>query len=259
MKLQKIFKESYCHRLKSNISPEAYAQDIFDYDPTQTMILANVYQPENLAEKLNTNRDDFESAKAIYEAYESLSPLVASKEEFWAYLTHVDLFQYNQERWNNPQIGYDVKHGNVTADYILDHWFFSPNGMMRTSLMNMWWSIYLSIDETKTGEERYDLSKILFVQNNFRTIRFGTSTLFRHKEAVIGILQFLKDNPKVYQENFRGRSIYISKYFNRLGGVRSLVYLDRDFFRKELEKKKDILLSISSTEEVTNNEKILTL
>ena len=131
--------------------------------------------------------------------------------------------------------------------------------MMRTSLMNMWWSIYLSIDNTKEGDDRYELSKILFVQNDFRTRRFGSSPLFRHKEAVMGILQFLHDNPKVYQENFEGRFIYISKYFNRLGGVRSLVYLDREFFRTELEKKKNILLKIKSRREVTNNESILTL
>lgn len=259
MKLQKIFKESYCHRLKSSIKPEAYAKDSFEFDPTQTKILANVYQPEGLEEKLNTKEDDFDSAKALYEAYESLSPLVASKEEFWAYLTHVDLFHYNQERWDNPQIGYDVKHGKISTEYILDHWFLSPNGMMRTSLMNMWWSIYLSIDNTKEGDDRYELSKILFVQNDFRTRRFGSSPLFRHKEAVMGILQFLHDNPKVYQENFEGRFIYISKYFNRLGGVRSLVYLDREFFRTELEKKKDILLNIKNRREVTNNESILTL
>lgn len=259
MKLQKIFKESYCHRLKSSINPEAYAQDTFDYDPTQTKILANVYQPEGLEEKLNTKEDDFESAKALYEAYSTISPIVASKEEFWAYLTHVDLFHYTQNRWHNPQIGYDVKHGKVSPDYILDHWFFSHNGVMRTSLANMWWSIYLSIDNTKTGDDRFELSKILFVQNDFRTRRFGSSPLFRHKEATLGILQFLHDNPKVYRENFEGRFIYISKYFNRLGGVRSLVYLDREFFRKELENKKDIILGITNREEVTNNEEILTL
>lgn len=76
MKLQKIFKESYCHRLKSRIKPEAYAKDPFEFDTTQTKILANVYQPEGLEEKLNTKEDDFDSAKALYEAYESLSPLV---------------------------------------------------------------------------------------------------------------------------------------------------------------------------------------
>ena len=100
--LQCTFKESYASHLKdevkANISLDKYGQTEFVYDRTKVKQIANLYEPKQLLEKLLETNNDFDAAVILYEAYKNLSPLLASTEAFWVYLTHVDLFKYVQYR-----------------------------------------------------------------------------------------------------------------------------------------------------------------
>ena len=95
--LQRTFKKSYLLDLKDSVKKGSavslYGKPTFDIDMTMTMTtrLANVYEPDGLAERLDP-RDDFRSAVALYEAYNNIPPLLATSKEFWAYLTHTSLF-----------------------------------------------------------------------------------------------------------------------------------------------------------------------
>ena len=249
MQLQKTFKENYMKTLrdavKSEIAIPLYGKETFQIDTTQVKRLANVYAPVGLAEKLNeVYEDDFKSAVAIFEAYEKISPLLASNEAFWAYLTHVDLFAYAQNRW--PK----VKENACSADYILDHWFVSANGVLRNAIGSMWWSVYNSIDDTR--ENRYELTEILFKNYTLRVVVFGSSMIIRHREAMIGILSFLFDNPDITNNALEDRGRFISKYFNRLGAVKQLAFLNRDFFYAKCEQLKDKILSVTSRNKLSD-------
>ena len=241
MALQKVFKESYVETLRSNVTPEKYRGESFEYDPTEVRLMANVHQPEGLAERLAPN-NDLLSAITLYEEYKELTPLSASRMELWTYLTHVDLFSYMQKRFP------DVFSEKGDVKYIQERWFRNSKGMIRSSLAGLWWSVYCSVDETR--EDKYELTRMLFQNDNIRTHYFGASTVFRLKEAMIGILEFLVENPDVSGVHFSSRCIYIAQYFNRLGAVKQLAYLDRDFFKNELMKKKPILLNITSKAQV---------
>lgn len=241
MQLQKTFKESYMKTLrdavKSEVAIPLYSRDTFEIDETQVKRLANVYAPEGLAERLNEVwEDDFLSAIAIYDAYENISPLLASNEAFWAYLTHVDLFSYSQKRW--PK----VKEKDCSADYILDHWFVGKNGILRNAIASMWWSVYNTVDETR--ENQYELTEILLKNYTLRVITFGSSLLIRHREAMIGILSYIYDNPQITSNAFENRGRFIAKYFNRLGAVRQLAYMNRNYFYDICDKMKDKILSV---------------
>ena len=249
MELQKTFKESYMKTLrdavKSGISIPLYGNDTFEIDTTQVKRLANVYAPVGLAEKLNeVYEDDFKSAIAIYEAYNNISPLLASNEAFWAYLTHVDLFSYAQKRW--PK----VKEDDCSVDYILDHWFVGTNGVLRNSIASMWWSVYNSIDETR--DNKYELTEVLFKNYTLRIYGFGSSLLIRHREAMIGILSFLFDNSDITNNALEDRGRFISKYFNRLGAVKQLAFLNRDFFYSKCEHLKGKILSVTSRNQLSD-------
>ena len=52
---------------------------------------------------------------------------------------------------------------------------------------------------------------------------------------------------------FRQRFRYIIKYFNKLGGTRQLVSLDRDFFYSELKKIRAQIMAIQTDEDVKNS------
>ena len=134
MALQKVFKEAYVEALRSSIDPDNYAGETFVFDETQVRYMANVHHPEGLQEKMNLD-NLLESAIALYEAYPDLTPLSASKMELWAYLSHVDLFEYMQKRF--PA----VKDGTADEKYIKEHWFRSSQGTIRSSLAGLWWSV----------------------------------------------------------------------------------------------------------------------
>lgn len=237
MALQKVFKEPYVDWIKESISIDKYGGEEFEYDAGKTKYLANISKPEGLLDKLMSAENDFQAAIALYEAYPNLTPIIASQQKgLWVYLTHVDLFPYVQKRW--PK----VITGEADVKYISEHWFY--NGTMRTSLMGLWWSVYCSVDDSRGADHKYDLTELLFKQEDFRTRTFGTYQLFRCKEAVLGVLEFLYENKNITNSFFESRSRYISEYFNKLGAVKQLAYLNKEFFKAELEKHKQAILAI---------------
>ncbi|MCC8119163.1 MAG: hypothetical protein LIP09_10535 [Bacteroidales bacterium] len=256
MNLQKTFKESYMKELRDNVVSEVnlplYGQETFELGPSQIKRLANVYEPEGLEKKMEgLENDDFKAAITLYEAFPNISPLLASTEAFWSYLCHTSLFHYAQKRW--PA----VMDGDVTSDYILDHWFVGRQGLLRNAGASLWWGIHNTIDEER--QNPYELSQILFDNYNFRIINFGRSLLIRHKEAMIGILQFCLDNKQELSHAFDPRAKFISIYFNRLGGTKQLSSLNRDFFYSECERIKDRIMSITSREQVTNADEVFSV
>lgn len=245
LQLQKTFKESYAKTLrdavKSGESLPLYREECFTIDETHVKRLANVYAPEGLENKLNpTKEGDFQSAVAVFEAFENISPLLASSEIFWAYVTHTTMFNYAQERWPNVD----------NKDNILDHWFVGPHGILRNAAAALWWGVYTTID--KSREDKYELTKILFKNYTMRVNTFGSSTLIRHREAMIGILSFLHDNPDVMEKS-EPRCLFITKYFNRLGSSKQLAYLDRTFYYDTLLKIKSKIMQVNTREETNDD------
>lgn len=250
LQLQKTFKESYMKTLrdaaKSGESLLLYSNDSFEIDKTQVKRLANIYAPECLAEKLVPTSDgDFASAIAVYEALKNISPLLASNETFWAYITHTVMFKYTQTRWPN------AINGTATPSYILDHWFVGSNGLLRNAAAALWWGVYSTIDEKRVN--KYELTEILFRNYTLRVVTLGSYTLIRHRQAMLGILGFLKDNPEITQKGFEYKGQFITKYFNRLGSSKQLVYMDKDFFYNTLEKIKDRIISMTTREDINND------
>ncbi len=242
MELQKVFKHYYMDELRKNIHISDYQGEAFPYDPSKVKPLANVYKPEGLLDRLDPD-DDFESAKEIYQAYETVTPLLASLPDLWVYLAHVDLFPYVQKRW--PRV-FDE---DVEEQYILNHWHENSH-FMRTTFAGLWWHTYLTYD--KQRENPFELTEVLFKSQDFRTLRFGELGLIRHRPAMIGVLEFLIDNPDITQNAFDARGQYISRYFNLLGGTKQLSYMDKDYFKKKLIEIKPKLEQIKSIQDVQN-------
>lgn len=242
MELQRVFKHSYMDYLRRHIHIEDYQQEQFPYDESKTKHLANVYHPEGLLDKMDPD-DDFKSAVALFEAYKSLTPLVASLPDLWVYLTHVDLFHYVQQRW--PK----VMEEGVDEKYILNHWH-ENNYFMRTTFAGLWWHTYLTFDEGR--KDPYELTEVLFKNQDFRLLRFGELNLIRHRPAMQGILEYLLENPEVMNTSFAAKGQYISRYFNMIGGTKNLAFMDKDYFKDVLEHIKPTLMNITSIDDVQN-------
>lgn len=238
--LQKTFKESYCkllrEQVRNGIELERYSAETFPIDDSQVKYLANTYQLPGLSERLDPD-DDFKTGVALYEHLKGLTPLAATSEALWTYLTHVDCFSYVKQRW-------PFEKTDDVASHIESHWFkdISSNGI-RATLMGDWWSVYRSVDTTPGIADPYHLTRILYTNQTFRTRTMGSSVLFRDRNAVIGILSFLEMYPDILN-NLEARGKYITQYLNRIGGTRQLSYLGADFFIHTLEEKLDVIYSI---------------
>lgn len=245
MAKQLIFNSKYTEYLKKNVSSgdsvEFYKSKEFVYDKKQVLMMPNIETKPDLAHTLEV-RDDFKTAVRIYEAYKNLEPIQASDERLWTYLSHVDLYSYLIRRWDGVYLG---KTSNPSK-YIFDHWFLSSSvqsSLLRHSISGLWWSVYLSVDESREGN-KYDLTKILFRQLDFPTRTLGTYKLGRHKEAVLGILEFINENEELFRTKFEDKTRFITKYLNIVGGVKPIVYYDRYFFKSELAKVSEKILRI---------------
>lgn len=249
MALQKVFKPSYAQYLKNSIQIENYLKDQFPYDSSQVRCLSGVFHQDDLLEKLDpTPAGDLKTAIAIYEAFENISPVFAQQDELWIYLTHVDLFEYVKKRWPIPN-----DEEEKQSRFILNHWFHNPTNFLRTTFAGYWWNVYMTIDETR--KDKYELTKVMYdCGQDWRIMRFGELSLVRNKESMIGVLEFLSENPEIYKENFDARGQFISRYFNLLGGTKVLSTLDRNQFKKILYGLKDRIMKINNVEDIHNKE-----
>ncbi|MEZ4843782.1 MAG: DUF6339 family protein [Bacteroidia bacterium] len=236
MAKQLIFKDKYIQKLKRDLDSgstlEFYKGNEFVYDKKQVLMLPNIEATPDLVSQLDV-KDDYKTAIAIYEAFEKLEPIQASDERLWVYMAHADLYPYMVKRWVDVYTG---KSSNPNK-YISDHWFIdssAQSSLLRHALAGLWWSAYLSVDETK--EDKYELTKILFRQLDFPTRTLGTYKLGRHKEAVLGILEFIQENGDLFKSKFESKTRFVTKYLNVIGGVKPISYYDRHFFKSELEK-----------------------
>lgn len=245
MSLQKVFTPSYTQYLKNNIQVENYQKDEFPFDRTQTRSLTGVVHQEDLLSKLDpTAGGDLETAIAVYEAFQNISPVYAQQEELWTYLTHVDLFDYVKERWEIPSDATDEEKIN----HIEHHWFRDKFQFTRTTFAGFWWNVYLTISPDL--EDKYELTRYLFKNTEFRTSSFGELPLIRYQGAMKGILEFVRDNESMFGSGFNAKARYIRHLFNILGGYKNIASLPSEFFYNILENKKNIIKDIHEAKDV---------
>lgn len=250
MALQKVFTQDYAEQLRTHITAVDYYGESFIYEESHVRTLMNVTHPEALGKYMEQHADDdFECAVALYKAYKCISPILAQDERLWTYLSHCDLFSYLKKRWPIPE------DASKQVTHIRDHWFKGTRGLIRSSLLGLWWAVYCTVDDSL--EDEFQLTKVLFSNYSFRTTFFGSTELFWYREGTRGILKFLVDNPDIVNHNFENRCQFITKYFNQLGGIKQLASCDENFFYKECESLRPRILAVKSREDVQNRNALM--
>lgn len=251
MALQTILKKSYIDGIfddvKQGIGLNRFLEDSFPYDEKYLLVTPKVNKPENLLSKLvPTTAGDLQSAISIFNAYQSLTPLQAINVQFWESLCLTDLFPYVRDRWELRK----AEDESELIRRILNHFTVMENGIIRQSLGGLWWLVHLTVDESR--DNRFELTEMLFKNARLRFMRFGSGLVIQHKEAAIGILQFLKDYEK-YITSMQNIADNMTSYFNKLGAVKQLTSLDRHFFYHEMEEHIDEFMSTSNRTNVDND------
>lgn len=217
--LQYVFTKEYVSVLKGMVKEgniEAYMQNSFTVPEPDK----NTYRMPGFLERkanLDASKSDFENAVEFFETYKDLSPLVASQDNFWIYLTHVEYFDFVKKRWFNNE--------EMTPTTIQKRFLMASK--WDNALYRMWWSVYLTRDTQLENPYKYS-EVILRAKNSDLLQNFSKSKLYRLSSASHGILRFFSeyDSRKKFSEVNR----YIIQYFNRLSGVKQLVYMNEGFF-----------------------------
>lgn len=243
--MQLMFQEGFCSQLYQDlkdgrtISNYTEEGESFSFSSNDLCCWKDFRVNKDALKKINTeNPQSIDCAIMLYEAFPDLTPLMASYSPFWLYLAHVELAPYMRARWNNVLVNRNGKENDKSAQikYIIDYWFPELGDTTRTWLPNLWWAVYLTVDPNR--EDPYELTKILFKQEDLRTRTLGTYTLFRHKPATVASLSFIASHmDSTFKHDFQNKCRYMMKYLNYLGGCRLLSYMDEDFFTEMLNKK----------------------
>jgi hypothetical protein len=180
------------------------------------------------------NETEFEAGKLLFENLK-LNPKQASDIGFWTYHNHYTFYQYITKRWG------DVWNSEIEvvnpSNYIVNHWIQSNSSqgeLIDYPISGLWWSFYLTVDEER--EDKYELTKIFFKNLSIRTKLLGAARFSRHKPAIIGILEFIKEN-NLDSKSMEQAGRAIVPYINLLGGIRPLSYFDKDWFKAKLKKR----------------------
>lgn len=250
---QPIFKEEYCSKLSNELnsgtSYERYAslEPIFEYTDNDLCYIVDFeVKKDNFAKMKEDGNTNLDCAILLYEALPDLTPMLASYEPFWLYLSHTELFSYVRKRWPNvlTDASGNKKEPKEIKKYILDYWFLSnSNSVVRSWLSGLWWSVYLTVDESR--EDKYELTRVLFRQEDLRTRTFGSYQLFRHKPATVATLSYIESHMETtFKHSFQNKCRYMTKYLNYLGGSRLLSYMDKEYFTQMLERKNEDIMKI---------------
>lgn len=238
MELQNLFLGTYVEQLRKGVKDGSlvkyYESDTFLFDNEKTILSPKITKigTGEFDMPKGTSYYDFENSKIIFETYKNLTPLQASDIRLWTYLAHTDYYAYMSERW----AGVRKRSASNASKYILDHWFISSpaqSNFLRHGIAGLWWAAYLTYDETRTNP--YELTEILWRQFAFATRDFGTLKLARHKEATIGVLEFIQENEDLFINQFEPKSRFMLKYLNQIGGLKPLSYYKREFFKANLQ------------------------
>lgn len=229
MTLQNKFKKSFLEKIKQSAKDSAnlhmFATENFEHTSNDLVSMHGVMHPDHLLEDMMNATTEYEAAYFLYIAYEHITPLTASDEAFWSYLSLVELNPYAKKRLKSLQ--------NLTSSNVILARYFAKERIVKNVIARLWWAFYMSDKGKEAGGNRFELTKTLFSHSElFDTLT--QSKLFRYKNATTGVLSFFHDNSGLIS---RENTLSAMKFFNRVGGARELVALPESFFISELKRK----------------------
>ncbi len=195
----------------------------FEYDSSFEIENVELINNRMLLLLDENEKSEFKIAKIFWEKTNHLTPFQASDIGFWNYLNHFPFYNFLHKRWK-------ISGPND----ILNHFLLKSSSqatLIDRTLSSYWWTFYLTVDENRVNP--FELTEVLFQNASFRTKNFGSYKIFRHKEAVIGTIEFIIEN-NLNKSNFEDNTRAISVFLNKLGGTKPLGYFDRKWFKEKL-------------------------
>lgn len=175
---------------------------------------------------------DFQNAKILFEAFKGkLNPVQASDLRLWAYLAHVQHWEYMSNRWkvNVPDEDEEPDDGKKSPrekalERVKNRYFFNyglGKDYVRQGIARLYWSVYLTYDEG--NENPYEYTELLFTKQDV-LVNIGERSYGRNRTIALAAMKELKKHPNLSREDTR---LYFAK-LNQAGAITVLDFLDEE-------------------------------
>ena len=193
-----------------------------EFYKTSSIVVSNLQLNCSGDDVESKNNDDLLNIKLLYSDYkDKITPLQASDPLLWSALCHIPFKEYVLKRWKKDD-------GTVR----LDQRFFATEGraslLYYNAISRLWWSGYLTYDETRASTNPWHLTETLFSAQQIQKDLFDQS-FSMNRTVVKGLLSALK----TMQEENGNKSTTIFRaccdsYINHYGAVSILDTLSAD-------------------------------
>lgn len=174
---------------------------------------------------------DYQNAQIIYEVFKGkINPVQASDLRLWAYLAHVQHWDYMHKRWKvnvsekeNQEDDLNKRLENKAIDRVGSRYFFKESkskAFVRQGIARLYWSAYLTYDEE--NENPYEYTEFFFSKQDIFT-SVTERSYARNKILVLAALRELKKNPEMSREDIR---LFLAK-LNQVGAITVLDFLNK--------------------------------
>ena len=193
-----------------------------EFYKTSSIVVSNLQLSCSGDDVESKNNDDLLNIKLLYSDYKDhITPLQASDPLLWSALCHIPFKEYVLQRWKKDD-------GTVR----LDQRFFATEGraslLYYNAISRLWWSGYLTYDETRVSTNPWHLTETLFSAQQIQKDLFDQS-FSMNRTVVKGLLSALKtmqeENGNKCTTIFRA---CCDSYINHYGAVSILDTLSAD-------------------------------
>ncbi len=197
---------------------------------------------------------DFQNAKIVFEAFkDKLNPLQASDLRLWAYLAHVQHWDYMFSRWKIDVFDEEDEEPDSekksprdkTLDRIKTRYFFGASrgkAFVRQGIARLYWGAYLTYDDT--NDNPYEYTEFFFNKQDIFT-SITERSYARNKVLVLAALKELKKYPDLSREDIR---LFLAK-LNQAGAITVLDFLNSEQAQQLCGKLMDEVNQISCIKE----------
>ena len=193
-----------------------------EFYKTSSIVVSNLQLNCSGDDVESKNNDDLLNIKLLYSDYkDKITPLQASDPLLWSALCHITFKEYVLKRWKKDD-------GTVR----LDQRFFATEGraslLYYNAISRLWWSGYLTYDETRASTNPWHLTETLFSAQQVQKDLFDQS-FSMNRTVIKGLLSALKtmqeENGNKCTTIFRA---CCDSYINHYGAVSILDTLSAD-------------------------------
>jgi hypothetical protein len=152
----------------------------------------------------STSNYDKQNSISIYNAFNFLSPVLASDERIWVTLTFCNFSEYTNARWLMPS-----QDDTDLTKNLLNHWFAltARDRWRNNSISRLWW--IGQFVENLENIKKDDAYEILYYNSDLLTSFLGRSTLASYKNIASSVIRvthkyyFSGDQRKFDRDSFR--------------------------------------------------------